>query len=319
MSKLKKLIFGILGIVIAGMLGAYILAGWNEVPLNDEARANAPGSFLETSQGKIHYRWFGEQGAPVIVMAHGFSTPNFIYEQNANALAAAGFRVLTFDHLGRGWSDRPRTKYDDAFYERELLDVINGLALEDPIGLTGLSMGGLTTTYFAGRHPDRVSALFLFVPTGFDNARDPDNASSKVLMTPLLGDWVWRVFGKKILLSNAQYDESDLKPGSRLQGDVIEQIKYKGYFQALLSSFRHMQMSNREDVFQRLQTTDIPVMALFGSEDTTVLPSSFDKFNKALPKAKGVLIEGGEHGLNYQMPSQSNAHLIEFFQTHMQN
>lgn len=318
MPRLKTVIVGVLGIVIAGVLAAYILAGWNERPLDDEARANAPGAFLDTSQGKIHYQWYGEEGAPVIVMVHGFSTPGFIYEQNATALAADGFRILTFDHLGRGWSDRPQTDYDDQFYERELLDVLDGLALTEPVGLVGLSMGGLTTSYFAGRHPDRIAALFLFVPAGLELATDPDSISSKMLMMPIVGDWIWRVFGKNILLGDAQYDETDLEPGSRLQGNLTEQMQYEGYLQALLSTYRNMQMHDRDEVFQALQTTDFPVIALFGSADPTILPGSFDRFNQAVPRASSLMIEGGAHGLNYQMPEQSNEHLISFFQAHLE-
>jgi pimeloyl-ACP methyl ester carboxylesterase len=318
MPGLKTVLAAILGIVIVGILAAYILAGWNERPMDDDARASAPGAFLETSQGRIHYQWFGEADAPTIVMVHGFSTPSFIYEQNATALAAAGFRVLTFDHFGRGWSDRPRTSYDDQFYERELLDVLDGLAIREPIGLVGLSMGGLTTSYFAGRHPDRIAALFLFVPAGLDLSADPESVSSRLLMTPIIGDWIWRVFGKSILLGDPQYDESDLEPGNRLQGDVAEQMQFEGYMPALLSTYRNMQMHSRDEVFQALRSTGIPVTALFGSADPTVLNTSLARLDRALPTANTVMIEGGAHGLSYQMHEQANANLIEFFEAHLE-
>lgn len=317
MLKLKKPLLLILGTIFTGIFLTYVAAGWNELPLDDDARAKAPGAFLDTSQGKIHYQWYGEKGAPIIVMAHGFSTPSFIYRQNADALAAAGFRVLTFDHLGRGWSDRPQTRYDDQFYERELLDVLDGLALKEPLGLVGLSMGGLTTANFTSRHPDRIKALFLFVPAGFDLATDPESLSTKMIMTPIIGDWIWQVFGKRILLGDAQYDESKLRPGDRLQGDVTEQMNYKGYWQALLSTYRHTQMYDRQEVFQKLEALDLPVTALFGDADKTVLPSSLGKFSKVIPGAKGLMIEGGGHGLNYQMSNQSNEHLINFFRAQL--
>jgi pimeloyl-ACP methyl ester carboxylesterase len=317
MARLFKVILSLLVIIIIGAVGIYIYAGWTKLPMDEDARSNAPGSFLETSQGKVHYQWYGKKEAPVIVMVHGFSTPGFIYRQNADALAATGFRVLTFDHLGRGWSDRPHVQYDDQFYERELLDVLDGLAVKGPIGLVGLSMGGVTTSYFAARHPERVDALFLFVPAGFNLATDPESVSTKILMTPIIGDWIWRVFGEGILLGDDQYDESKLEPGSRLQGDVAEQMKYEGYLQALLSTYRNMQMYDRKELFRKLQATDVPVTALFGAEDTTVLPSSQGEFDKAIPRANSVMVEGGGHGLNYQRPEQSNAYLISFFETHL--
>lgn len=317
MAKFKKMLLFVLGAIFVSFLLAYITAAWNERPLDDDARAKAPGVFLNTSQGKIHYQWYGKKGAPVIVMAHGLATPSFTFRQNADALAAVGFRVLTFDHLGRGWSDRPKARYDALFYERELLDVLNGLALKEPVGLVGISMGGLTMSNFAGRYPDRVKALFLFVPVGFDLASDPDSIFRKMLMTPVVGDWIWRVFGKKFVLSNPQYDDSKLEPINQLQGDMAEQMSYQGYFQALLSTVRHLPLRNRNDVYQRLHATDIPVTALFGSDDTTVLPSSLDKLNKIIPRANGVMIQGGGHGLNYQMSIRSNEHLTTFFRSHL--
>lgn len=317
MAKFKKMLLFVLGAIFVSFLLAYITAAWNERPLDDDARAKAPGVFLNTSQGKIHYQWYGKKGAPVIVMAHGLATPSFTFRQNADALAAVGFRVLTFDHLGRGWSDRPKARYDALFYERELLDVLNGLALKEPVGLVGISMGGLTMSNFAGRYPDRVKALFLFVPVGFDLASDPDSIFRKMLMTPVVGDWIWRVFGKKFVLSNPQYDDSKLEPINQLQGDMAEQMSYQGYFQALLSTVRHLPLRNRNDVYQKLHATDIPVTALFGSDDTTVLPSSLDKLNKIIPRANGVMIQGGGHGLNYQMSIRSNEHLTTFFRSHL--
>ena len=230
MRKVRNIVISILLFIVAAMIAAYILAGWNEQPMDDAARSNATGAFLETSQGKVHYQWFGEEGAPVIVMAHGFSTPGFIYDQNAKALAADGYRVLTFDHLGRGWSDRPVVTYDDQFYEQELLDVLNGLGLDEPIGLVGLSMGGGITSYFAGQNPERVAALFLFVPAGFDLSTAPSSSSAKLLATPVVGDWIWRVFGKSMLLGDPQYDETKLDKASKLQGDVAEQMNYEGIF-----------------------------------------------------------------------------------------
>ena len=98
---------------------------------------------------------------------------------------------------------------------------------------------------------------------------------------------------------------------------MAEQMSYQGYFQALLSTVRHLPLRNRNDVYQKLHATDIPVTALFGSDDTTVLPTSLDKLNKIIPRANGVMIQGGGHGLNYQMSIRSNEHLTTFFRSHL--
>ncbi len=319
-NKMKKIVYTLLLLLILAITGAYIQAGWGETELNDDARLSAPGKFLTTTQGRIHYRWYMPSSlsanAPVIVMAHGFSTPSFVFEQNAKALSKAGFKVLTFDHFGRGWSDRPAVSYDDTFYEQELLSLLDGLNIKQPIGLVGLSMGGVTTSYFTKQNPRRVKALFLLVPAGFEVAGGESSPSGKLLRTPLLGDWVWRVFGKKVLSDANAAVAYNSNQSSSLQGDPAIQMQYKGYFQALLSSYRNTQMYNRDELYKELALTGIPTKAIFGEHDNTVLIGSLDRFKLAMPKAKAEVLNGG-HGLSVQLHEQVNPQLIDFFEQHL--
>ena len=293
-------------------LGLYLLADMRLKPLDETAREAAPGAFAELTDGKIHYRWDGPQDGPVIVLVHGFSTPNFVYEQNVEALNTAGFRTLRFDHFGRGWSDRPRVKYDVDFYDRALLELLEYEGVDRPFGLAGLSMGGPIVAEFTARHPERVARLVLLVPAGLDTA-GADSPSAKLVRMPIIGDWIWRMFGKGILLGNAQYDESARAVGDRLQGDVTRQFEYRGYLQALLSTLRHMPMTDREETFRRLAATGVPVLAIYGDADETVLVSSADKLVTLVPDADIRIVEGGEHGLNYQMHSQISPWLVDWF------
>ncbi|MFT7469548.1 MAG: pimeloyl-ACP methyl ester carboxylesterase [Candidatus Pseudothioglobus sp.] len=290
----------------------YIIADAKLSKLDEAARAHGPGAYLSMPEGKLHYRWDGPQDGPVVVLSHGFSTPNFIYEQNVTALNAAGFRTLRYDHFGRGWSSRPVVNYDIDFYDRTLLGLLDGLNITTPVGLVGLSMGGPITAEFVARHPERVNRLFLFVPAGLDLASTDSNAS-KLLRTPLIGDFIFRVFGRNLLLGDSQYAEDQRAPANRLAGDVSEQMNYRGYFGALLSTLRHMPMSDRETTFDALRETGVPVMAVYGDADTTVLVSSADKLQTLMPDAIVKIIAGGEHGLNYQRHAQVNPGLVAWF------
>ncbi|MEO0368789.1 MAG: alpha/beta hydrolase, partial [Pseudomonadota bacterium] len=228
-------------ILLALLLGIpYIAAGWGEKPLTDQERAiHAPGKTITIDGGVIHYVERGPIDAPVIVMVHGFSTPHFIFEQNAAALADAGFRVIQFDHFGRGWSDRPNASYDIEFYDDELLNVLDALELDAPVGLVGLSMGGVITAEFMANHAGRVSGLFLLVSAGLSLSSSSDGALTKLIKTPIVGDWLWRLFARSTLLGDSTYDDAGLAEVQRLQGDVTRQMDFKGYFPALLSSLRN--------------------------------------------------------------------------------
>ena len=298
-------------IFIAGW-ALFIMAGWDLKPLTDEARSQAPGQFAELSDGQIHYLREGPEDGPLIVMMHGYSTPHFIFEQNVAPLTEAGFQVLRYDHFGRGWSDRPRTRYDADLYDRTLIELLEYLNIEGSFGLVGLSMGGLTASEFTARHSERVERLFLFVPAGLDTPGGGGLAATLVRV-PMIGDWIWRMVWRDLLLSDPQYDESSLAPENRLAGDVTIQMDYRGYGEALLSTLRRMPMGGREDVFQRLNATGTPVAAVFGEADTTVLVSSAATLGELVPDAQIEIVPEAGHGLNYQNHQLINPWLVSWF------
>lgn len=308
-----KWLLGLIGAAIFLMWASWVWAGRDLKPLDEIERARAPGQFVQLPGAKVHYRFSGPEGAPLIVMVHGYSTPGFIFDQNAEALRGAGFRVLQFDHLGRGWSDRPASRYDIDFYDWELLALLDALNIKEPVGLVGLSMGGPIVAEFTVRHPERVARVFLFVPAGFDVA-GTDGLQASLLKTPVIGDWLWRLVALKTIAGDPQYDEAGLEPEYRLQGDVREQMGYRGYGRALLSTFRHFPMKDRRDTFAALAGTGIPVAAVFGDADPTVLISSADELSAVLPEAQVHVIEGGDHGLNYKRFDEVNPVLTDWFE-----
>ncbi|MBW2391608.1 MAG: alpha/beta hydrolase [Deltaproteobacteria bacterium] len=126
MSATRWVVAGLIGCGLL-IVGTYVHARNGLLPLDKEARARAPGSFVELSDGQVHYEWHGPADGSVTVMIHGFSTPSFVW---AGLLPAAQ-------------------------------------GIEEPIDLVGYSMGGGIATYFTANHPERVRRLALIAPVGF--------------------------------------------------------------------------------------------------------------------------------------------------------
>ena len=311
-SRLKKLLEGLAFFIVIAII-PYYWVGRNLLPLDALGRTKAPGAFAEIDDGLIHYKWSGPETGQIIVFIHGFSTPSFVFDQNASVLAENGFRVLQYDHFGRGWSDRPDVKYDADFYDRELVQLIEHLNIEQKIGLVGYSMEGIIAANFTMRHPERVSRLCLLAPTGLEVNGDKSFAKH-LLNTPFLGDWIWTIFGRSILINDTQYDETGLDKEARLQGDISVQMDYAGYFPALLSTLRHLEMSDQDGLFSKLAVTAVPVMALYGPEDVTVPSKNAKKLKSLIPTAQISVLNSGDHGFPYKRYNQVNPVLTDFFE-----
>jgi len=122
----------------------------------------ARDAFVDLRGLRFHYRDWGGQGAPVVLL-HGLASNARIWDLTAPLLAQR-FRVLALDQRGHGLSDKP-DGYDFPSISGDLAALIEALGLERP-GLVGHSWGGNVALQFAADHPDAVAWLAL-VDGGF--------------------------------------------------------------------------------------------------------------------------------------------------------
>ncbi|MDM9628536.1 alpha/beta hydrolase [Rhizobium sp. S152] len=98
---------------------------------------------------------------PAYVMVHGFPDNSRIYELIAPMLSAAGHRVVAFDFLGFGASDKPKGyAYSFAQQIEDMNAVINDLKLGEVIPV-GHDAGGPAAVNYALDNKDRVASLVL--------------------------------------------------------------------------------------------------------------------------------------------------------------
>ncbi len=94
-----------------------------------------------------------------IVCLHGLSA-NCRWWDTVAAGLAPQHRVLAPDLRGRGRSDKPATGYSLAHHGRDLVALLDALAL-DRVVLMGHSLGAFIAAAFAARYPARVARLIL--------------------------------------------------------------------------------------------------------------------------------------------------------------
>jgi proline iminopeptidase len=115
---------------------------------------------LRVEGGMVRYRMLGE-GERTLVLLHGGPGATSRYLRPLEALAD-GRRVVTYDQLGCGASDRPD---DESLWRAErFVDELE--ALRDHLDLDGFdlyghSWGGMLATDYALAHQDRLRSLIL--------------------------------------------------------------------------------------------------------------------------------------------------------------
>lgn len=119
-------------------------------------------------QGKVYVRDYDGTG-PAFVLMHGFPDNLRIYDDLIPFLTKAGRRVVAFDFLGFGASDKPAgASYS---FEQQLGDlsaVIQALGLGQVV-LVAHDSSGIAAVNFAVEHPYKVASLCI-LNSAYDNS-----------------------------------------------------------------------------------------------------------------------------------------------------
>jgi pimeloyl-ACP methyl ester carboxylesterase len=277
--------------------------------LNELARSEASGSFIQLSDGFTHYELSNAEAKPTVVLAHGFSVPYFIYDPTFEFLTQAGFRVLRYDLFGRGFSDRPDTRYDIDLFVRQLGDLLAALRFIRPVSLVGLSTSGPITATFAARFPERVEKLVLIDPIGAKAL--PFAGILRLAALPRVGEAILNlVRSDGISWKIASFFNHELT--EELGPCYMRQMQYKGFRGAILSTIRDHTLDARLDIYERVGKMGKPVLLFWGRRDTTVPFKHSDILRTAMPGMEFHAIEHCGHIPHYEKPDEVNPILLEF-------
>ncbi|KAF0094849.1 MAG: hydrolytic protein [Puniceicoccaceae bacterium 5H] len=104
-----------------------------------------------------------------VVLLHGKNFSGSYFEQTAQALVKAGYRVIMPDQIGFGKSTKPE-HYHYTFHQlaKNTHDLLESLGVQHAHVL-GHSMGGMVATRFALMYPDMTASLTLLNPIGLED------------------------------------------------------------------------------------------------------------------------------------------------------
>jgi pimeloyl-ACP methyl ester carboxylesterase len=261
--------------------------------------------------------YYEDQGAgQPVVLVHGYPLNGHSWERQTRELLAAGYRVITYDRRGFGRSSKAGTGYDYDTFAADLDTLMETLDLRDVV-LVGFSMGTGELARYVSRHGhDRVAKLaFLAALEPFLVARDdnPEGVPQEVfdgIEAAAKGDryaWYTDFF--------ANFYNLDENLGSRISQAAVDASWGVAVSSAPVAA--HAVVSSwiedfRADV-EAVRTSGKPALILHGTADR-ILPidATARRFQKALPEAEYVEIEGAPHGLLWTHADEVNAALRAF-------
>ena len=276
------------------------------------------GDWVELSRGSIYFEWFMPKESVEVkgtmVLVHGFSTPSFVWGGLIDNFTESGYKVLVYDHFGRGYSERPRIKYDKSLYLETLRELITSQKIEDAVHLVGYSMGGPIVGYYADTYPDETKSISLIAPAGFSKSI-PESKSWTTM--PIIGDWFWRVFSDRLYgignMSETQFSDDPLSINEDKFLPLFQkQLSYRGFNESLLSTIRNFNLFDIRTIYKSLSSRNIPTLGLWGKKDGVVPFSGSKEFEQIFSEGKLITLEEGTHDITYRQPTLIGNRIIEF-------
>ena len=229
MKMIKRILVALLIIMV--LAGVYFCANYfvnnqETKTMNEAARKDASGKFIQLTAGITHYDEGGTDTGRVVILVHGFSVPYHIWDGTYDSLIQAGFHVIRYDEFGRGFSDRPDVIYDPVLYRTQLFDLITSLKLKTPASLAGVSFGGAVVSDFVAHFPQLIEKIILVDPVyNFGKIDDPE----------IIANYKMATSHEK----QAAGQLDDFKYPEQFPGWVDKykvQMQYKGFRHALIST-----------------------------------------------------------------------------------
>ena len=133
----------------------------------DNLNIESNSAFVNLSDGFTFYSQDNEDVTSIpVLLIHGFSVPSYIWDPTFVLLSKQGYRVISLDLYGRGFSQNIDSAYTDKLLANQVIELMKNLEI-DSAKLIGLSNGGRVISKVAELRPEMVHSLIYVASSGF--------------------------------------------------------------------------------------------------------------------------------------------------------
>lgn len=308
--------------VIGSVMAVAVLAACAEAPDFSEDYQRYEQAFRERHSYtvhavdrdgyKLHAREFvvPAEGAagPLIILMHGFPDSLHLYDRVAPMLAKDR-RVVAFDFLGWGSSDKPQDHtYDVASLRRDLEAVIDHFEPQKAVLVVHDSSGQPGIDY-ALDNPSRVAELVLLntyygpsdklvPPPAIDRFSTPGVMRDLLVLGSTLSDGRWQSGVADQL--GAFFDDAEARD-TYLPLFVHQALGIRPAFFGLNRVLRD-EIAARRGRLDALRRLTVPTKVVFGAEDPFLNVHVAREFHAVLPRSELHLVERAAHYVQLDRP-----------------
>lgn len=254
----------------------------------------------------------GPEGAPIVLL-HCYACSLHWWDEFV-PLINENHRVIRFDLIGFGGSQKPGSGYSIDDQARAVAEAMNQLGVEAAV-LVGHSMGGLVATALAQNSSELVDRVgTISTPSSIsDDAKLPFIA--RITHVPVLGEALWRLTPSAAIEKGY---ESAFAPGFDYEAafedpDQVlldhDAMTFTSYDEAHNAA---SDFTDEATVAARLTEAAVPVMAVLGSEDQIVDNEPTAAAYGGVPGAEVQLIDGVGHSAQLEDPEKTAELILRF-------
>ena len=269
---------------------------------------------------KLHYVEAGA-GEPTILIPGSYST--YRVWNRLMPLLAKEFRLLAFDYLGVGDSDKPRKGFDYTIQEQT--DIIARAVRQLELGrvnLIGGSYGGAIVFDFASRYPDLTGKIVSIEGGIVKPDKMKGDPLEYCLKFPVIGDLLVQVartgvLNKPVAKVVVGKWYSSMTPTDK--AETLEQVSCNAKSASRIPWYKiSLARKTSKDIEETARSIKAPILYLYGTESNfkeILLDRNLEYLKTYLPQSWIVALEGGIHDLALQKPAEVADLILEFLKS----
>ncbi|TVY84155.1 Non-heme chloroperoxidase [Lachnellula suecica] len=274
--------------------------------------------YVTTKDGtEIYYKDWGNPAGQPVVFSHGWPLNSDNWENQMFFLGSEGYRVIAHDRRGHGRSSQPWTGNDMDTYADDLLVLFEHLDIKN-VTMVGHSTGGGEVARFLGRHgTSRVSKAVLVSsvpPIMVQSASNPEGLPISVFDN----------FREEMRKNRAQFF-LDVptgpffgfnRPNATVSQGLIDSWWQQGMQAGFINSYECIKAFSETNFTADLQSLDIPVLVVHGTDDQIVpiVDSAYIAI-KLLKHGTLKVYQDAPHAIPNILVDRLNQDLLEFIKS----